>query len=156
MYLNFFIKKNKLAHCFLNSNKLQVKHLDVTIMGKLSDKKSLSINSFLKQKRENSGYSGIDVIASAELTESQKGEMEASFPYALHYKCFIIKIENTKFRVEGRDGKRDKDPTLSLAAGSKPCHCPTSEHTVGFSSSYFSRNRLTPAHHFQENISGEP
>lgn len=48
MYLNFLIKKNKLARCFLNSNKLQVKHLDVTIMRKLSGKKSLNINGFLK------------------------------------------------------------------------------------------------------------
>lgn len=48
IYLNFLMKKNKLAHSFLNSNKLQVKHLDVTIMGKLSGKKSLSKNGFLK------------------------------------------------------------------------------------------------------------
>lgn len=48
IYLNFFIKKNKQARCFLNSNKLQVEYLDVTIMGKLSDKNSLRINSFLK------------------------------------------------------------------------------------------------------------
>lgn len=36
IYLNFLIKNNKLADCFLNSNKLQVEQLDVTIMGKLS------------------------------------------------------------------------------------------------------------------------
>lgn len=50
IYLNFLINKNKLAYCFLKqcSNKLQIKQSDVTIMGKLSDKKSLSINSFLK------------------------------------------------------------------------------------------------------------
>lgn len=48
IYLNSLINKNKLAHCFLNSNKLHIERLDVAIMGNVNGKKSLSINGFLK------------------------------------------------------------------------------------------------------------
>lgn len=70
------------------------------------------------------GYREINIRASADLLESQKGGMEVRLPYPLYYKCFIIKIDNTKFRVERRNGKRDKDPTLPLAVESKPCPLP--------------------------------
>lgn len=47
IYLNFLIKNKILTHCFLNSNKLQVEHLAVTIMTKVVKKSEHKLFSYL-------------------------------------------------------------------------------------------------------------